>query len=164
MGWNAESSGVPGVEVYAEYRQAESGRWHVAGLLLRADALTADQLRRVPMAALENSMNLSAADAMACLEEEKRALPELRRGEGMSPEDFSKLVASHYEMWARYVEHPADAMAKEYGVKPPTVHTWIREARLRGFLRPAHRGKAKPVQPPTARRPRTRAKTEGQQP
>jgi hypothetical protein len=161
VGWTAENSAL-GIEMYAQYRQADTGRWVVTGLLLTGGvALTADQLRRVPMVELENAMNLSESDAMERLAREKAALPDLQR-EGMAPEDFSKLVAAHYEMWARYVPHPAGAMAAEYGVKAPTIHTWIREARLRGFLPPAHRGKAKPAPPPRQRR--TRAKSEGQQP
>lgn len=145
--WSAENSGVPGVELCAQYRQTDSGRWVVSGLLLRGDALTADQLRRVPMAALENSQNLSDSDAIDRVRADLQGVPELRRADGMGPEDFSRLVAEHYTVWARYVRHPADAIAAEYGVKPPTVHTWIREARLRGFLPPAQRGKAKPAAP-----------------
>jgi hypothetical protein len=59
----------------------------------------------------------------------------------MSPEQISELVAQHYKTWARGVPHPAAAMAAEANAKLATVHTWIREARLRGYLPPAQRGK-----------------------
>ena len=68
-------------------------------------------------------------------------LPPLRRSPDLSAEDFSHLVADHYRLWAEAVPNPAAAMAAEHGVKLPTMHGWIREARLRGLLPKAQRGK-----------------------
>src|SRR5690348_13444097 len=129
--WRALDYGVqlPGLALCARYDRSEAGRWVLTGLVLLGDdgeVLTADRLRTVPLAALENSMNLSSDAAEAGLDEIKK-LPALRRQPGMTPEDFSRLVAQHYRAWAALVPHPASAMAAEHGVKLPTVHTWIRE-------------------------------------
>ncbi|GGR78477.1 hypothetical protein GCM10010169_23320 [Micromonospora fulviviridis] len=141
MGWYPQHSKVPGAAMFAQTKQSESGRWVLTGLLLLGEAITAEQLRKVPVSALENSTNLSAGDAFDQMRAELDKLPPLRRDD-MAPEDFSRLVAEHFKVWARYVPHPAAAMAAEWKVKPPTVHTWIREARLRGHLPPARRGKS----------------------
>lgn len=140
MGWHAENSGVPETALYAQFKKNEAGRQVLAGLLLLGDALTADRLRTVPVKELENSANLSGSQAFR---EAVEALPPLERAPGMSSEAFSKLIADHYTTWAQFVPHPADSIAAEWKVKVPTVHTWIREARLRGFLPPAQRGKGK---------------------
>ncbi|MQA78099.1 MAG: hypothetical protein GEV10_06415 [Streptosporangiales bacterium] len=132
---------MPEAAMFARFEQGSTGRWLLTGVLLLGEAVTADRLRKVPVAALENSWNLTVdgGDFRA----EVEALPPLKREPGMPPEEFSDLVAQHYTTWARYVAHPADAMAAEHGIKVPTVHTWIREARLRGFLPPARRGKGR---------------------
>lgn len=142
LGWYPQQSTVPDTAMFAQTKQAPSGRWVLTGLLLLGEAITADKLRKVPVAALENSRNLSAGDAFEEMHAELDQLPPLRRTDDMTPEDFSRLVAEHFKVWARYVPHPASAMAAEWKVKAPTVHTWIREARLRGYLPPARRGKS----------------------
>lgn len=137
--WRAWKKDVamPGAELYAGYSRTETGYMVLTGLVLLGDALTTDLVRKVPVVALENSINLSRDDVAA----EARKLPPLERTEGMTPEEFSQLVATHFKTWARGVPHPAAAMAAESGVKLATVHTWIREARFRGLLPPAKRGK-----------------------
>lgn len=129
---------VPNAELYAGYTRTEAGRLVLSGLVLLGDALTADTIHKVPVTALENSVNISAGD----VREEIDKLPPLQRTSDMSPEDFSRLVAQHYLTWAKGVPHPAAAMAADAGAKVATVHTWVREARLRGFLPPAKRRKA----------------------
>lgn len=137
-----EGTAVPDATMFARFTETESGRSVLSGLLLLGDALTSEQLRKVPVTALENSWNLSAGHGQADTElrEELAKLPPLRRAE-MSPEEFSKIVAQHYSVWAKVVPHPGAAMAAEWDVKAPTMHTWIREARLRGLLPPARRRK-----------------------
>lgn len=108
-------------------------------MLLLGDALTADLLRKIPVAELENSANITRVQQVR---EEIDRLPPLKRDD-MEAEEFSRLVAEHYRTWARVVPHPAAAMAADADVKVPTVHTWIREARLRGFLEAGRRGKRK---------------------
>lgn len=122
------------------YSESSSGRLVVSALLLVGDAITAESLRAVRMVALENSANLSNRDARDALSD-LRARGPLKRTGDMSPEQFSELVAEHYRVWSRFVPHPVAAMAKEAGVKAPTVHSWIRDARLRGLLPPGRRGK-----------------------
>jgi hypothetical protein len=111
----------------------------LAGVLLLSDAITGEMLRKVPVAALENSRNLTEAGGRP---PEVDELHPLRDADRSDPESFSRLVAEHYRAWARVVPHPVAAMARDAEVKPPTVHTWVREARLRGLLPPARRGKA----------------------
>ncbi len=136
------TSGIPGVSLVAVYRRDRHGRLVVASLALVGvdNVITADTLRQVPLTALENSVNLTLGGDVnrAALAD----LGPLRREPGMSPEDFSRRVAEHYKLWAAVVPHPAAAMAAENAVKVPTMHGWIREARLRGFLPAARRGKA----------------------
>lgn len=140
-GWH-RGQVVPGAALWARFTKAESGRHVLSGLLLLGDSITGEQLRKVPISVLENSHNLTASYSTGELKEDLAKLRPLRREPGMSPEDFSRLVAQHYRAWAAQVPNPAAAIADEWGVKPPTVHTWIREARLRGFLPPARRGKS----------------------
>ncbi|WP_147944555.1 hypothetical protein [Microbispora sp. CSR-4] len=134
-----DGSAVAGVDLAARFSEGSSGRLVMSGLVILGDQIGADQLRAVPVTALENSANLTRKD----VREELERLPPLKRTPGMEPEEFSRLVAEHYKVWARRVPHPAAAMAEEHGVKLATLHTWIREARLRGLLPPAKRGKAK---------------------
>lgn len=140
-GWH-RGDVVPGLALWARFTESESGRQVLSGLLLLGDSITGEQLRKVPVSVLENSHNLTASYSAGELKEDLAKLRPLRREVGMSPEDFSRLVAEHYRAWAKAVPSPAAAIAQEWRVKPPTVHTWIREARLRGFLPPARRGKS----------------------
>ncbi|MFI7148411.1 hypothetical protein ACIBO2_26160 [Nonomuraea sp. NPDC050022] len=128
----------PSVGVGAGYTRDENGRLVLSAVILVGDAVTTDIVRRVPVVELENSVNIGPTG----VREEVDKLPPLRRSPEMSPEEFSRLVAQHYLTWARGVPHPVAAMAADAGAKLPTVHTWVREARLRGFLPPAKRGKA----------------------
>ncbi len=131
-GRHVENSPVPGAALFETYRQTSSGRYVVGGLLLLAeDALKADSLRAVPIAALENSKNITEQPQVL---DEVHNLPPLDRQDAGSPEGFSRRVAQHYKAWAAVVPNPVAAMAAEYGVNAPTVHSWVREARLRGDL------------------------------
>ncbi len=142
-----DSKSVPEAAIFHALRQDEGGRYVVAGVLLLADirpngpgeAITAEMLRKVSVSAMENARNLNDTDAL--LQAEKAKLPRLEDADRSDPGAFSRLVAEHYKMWARAVPHPVAAMAAEAKVKAPTVHTWVREARLRGMLPPARRGK-----------------------
>lgn len=131
------SDKAPFKRAAAQFTEGKDGRLVMSGLLVLDDAITTDRLKSVPVRALENSWNLTRnADAREGI----RDLPKLARG-GYAPEEFAELVARHYKAWAAIVPHPVAAMAADAGVKPPTVHGWVREARLRGFLPPASRGK-----------------------
>lgn len=142
-GWHYGTIKGLDAALFARFVENDAGRQVLAGVMLLGDAITAEQLRKVPVAALENSRNLSheGLPAYEQMRAELAKLPPLERGD-LSGEEFSQLVAEHFKLWARHVPHPAAAMADAWKVKPPTVHTWIREARLRGFLPPARRGKS----------------------
>ena len=129
---------MEGAAVLAQLKPANSGRKVLTGVLLLGDAITAEDLRKVPVIEIENSANLTRQDVAR---DKLAQLAPLKRTRDMSPEDFARLVAEHYRLWAEVVPHPAAAMAAEHGVKDPTMHSWIREARLRGFLPAARRGK-----------------------
>lgn len=122
----------------ALFTEGKDGRLVMSGLLILDDAITTDRLKSVPVRALENSWNLTRNNDAR---ERIRELPKLDRG-SRSPEEFAQLVAEHYRAWSAIVPHPVAAMAADAGVKAPTVHGWVREARLRGFLPPAKRGKS----------------------
>lgn len=68
--------------------------------------------------------------------------PRLTRPDGASPEEFYPRVAAAYSQYALLTTAPAKEMAAEAGVPITTAHRWIREARRRGFLPPARKGKA----------------------
>jgi hypothetical protein len=135
--WEVGTS-VPGAGLAAGYTKNEAGRYVLSAVMLVGDAITSELLRKIPVAALENSLNISASD----VREEVDKLPPLRRTPEMTSEGFSRLVAKHYTTWNRGVPHPAGAMAADAGVTIGTVHNWLREARIRKFLPPAKRGKA----------------------
>ncbi|MFD8563894.1 hypothetical protein ACFV1N_42055 [Streptosporangium canum] len=135
--WEVDAT-VPGAGLAAGYTKTEAGRYVLSAVMLVGDAITADVLRKVPVAELENSINISASE----VREDVDKLPPLRRTPEVSAEDFSRLVAEHFKTWRRGVPHPAGAMAADAGVSVGTVHNWLREARIRGFLPPAKRGKA----------------------
>ncbi|TWG23576.1 hypothetical protein [Actinoplanes teichomyceticus] len=130
--------------VFSRFSESPSGRKVLTGLLLLGDATSAikgETLRKVPVARMENSNNLTRSYWEGDLAAALKDLPPLRREAGMSAEQFSQLVAKHYEAWAPAVPSPAAAIAAEWGVKSATVHSWIREARLRGYLPPARQGR-----------------------
>jgi hypothetical protein len=68
--------------------------------------------------------------------------PRLTRPGGADPDEFYPLVAQAYWEYAPLTRAPAKEIATEAGVPITTVHRWIREARRRGFLSSAKKGKA----------------------
>ncbi|MGH3769599.1 MAG: hypothetical protein ACRDTX_31380 [Pseudonocardiaceae bacterium] len=66
----------------------------------------------------------------------------LTRPSGQDPENFYRLVAHVYRDHAASTRAPAKELAAEAGVPVTTAHRWIREARRRGFLPAAGKGKA----------------------
>jgi len=140
QGWMGPYPGIDGADLWARYGRSPSGRWALSGVMLLGDAITSAQLRKVPVAALENSWNLSNAQASA-KRDEISDLPPLKRTPDMTPEAFSRLVAEHYRRWADLVPHAVPAMAADCGASRATVHSWVREARLRGFLPPGRERK-----------------------
>lgn len=66
----------------------------------------------------------------------------LTRPDGSDPDDFSRRLAAAYNALVVTTSKPAKVIAEEAGVPVGTVHRWIREARQRGHLPPAHKGRA----------------------
>lgn len=66
----------------------------------------------------------------------------LTRPDGTDPDAFSRRVAQAYTAAVESTGAPAKALADEAGVPVTTVHRWIREARQRGHLPPARKGRA----------------------
>jgi hypothetical protein len=68
--------------------------------------------------------------------------PPLKRPDGQDPDFFYRGVAEAYTDTLRRTSAIAPALAEEAGVPVATVRRWIQEARRRGFLPPARRGRA----------------------
>lgn len=68
--------------------------------------------------------------------------PPLTRPDGSDPDGFSRQVALAYTHAVLATSAPAKVLAEEAGVPVTTVHRWIRDARLRGHLPPARKGRA----------------------
>ncbi|MEV6833595.1 hypothetical protein AB0N17_03530 [Streptomyces sp. NPDC051133] len=66
----------------------------------------------------------------------------LSRPDGSDPDSFYRQVAETYNDAVRETSAPAKVLAEEAGVPTTTVHRWIFEARRRGFLPPARKGRA----------------------
>lgn len=133
--WRSEKASF--AQAAVQLSGGKNGRLVVSGLVIFDDAITTDRLKSVPIRALEDEANRARSARTSGAGD----LPPLARA-GQSPDEFSRLVADHYAAHAAVVAHPVAAMAVSAGVKLPTVHTWVREARLRGYLPPATRGKA----------------------
>jgi hypothetical protein len=136
--WNPGQAGPTGT-LWTRYEDAD-GRWTVTGVLLISDGVRTEDLRRIPIGALEMGMNVGQGDTAATADDPE-SLPPLVRDPGMRPEDWSKLVAAHYRAYARRGASPGAEMARRWGTNRQTVAAWIREARLRGLLPPARRPK-----------------------
>lgn len=117
---------VPDVE---QYPVAE-----VAAVDVAVDSLLAKPL----------SATATGVDAAARHWAEKRQRRPLRRPTGVDPEGFSRRVAEAYNDVIRTTATaaPAKVLAEEASVPVVTVHRWIADARRRGFLPPARKGRA----------------------
>lgn len=114
------------------------GRQIITGIAAINDSgIGASDLRKLPLGAIENAINLGSHGGPDDVEFE--SLPPLVRDPAIRPEDWSRLVAEHYKAWARRGSNPGAAISKRWGVNRQTVAAWVREARLRGFLPPARR-------------------------
>lgn len=97
------------------------GRRQVGELRISGGVVRSGDLRAVPIEAIEGWANRSV-----------EPLPDV------AEMDRGRLL----EVWEAYAErfaHPAAELARRSGLKPPTIHTWVREARMRGQLPPTAR-------------------------
>jgi hypothetical protein len=66
----------------------------------------------------------------------------LTRPDGSDPDGFSRRVAEAYYEAVVVTTKPATVLAEEAGVPVTTVHRWIRDARQRGHITAARKGRA----------------------
>lgn len=74
--------------------------------------------------------------------DEQPPRPRLTRPGNNGTDEFYALVAAAYTEHAPRTSAPAKEIAAEAGVPISAAHRWIREARRRGFLPPAQKGKS----------------------
>lgn len=72
----------------------------------------------------------------------RKRRPPLTRPDGSDPDVFYQRVAAAYGELVLTTSKPAKLLAEEADVPVPTVHRWVREARRRGFLPKARKGRA----------------------
>lgn len=131
--------------------------------MLVADAVDSTTLKRFPIGSITTTVNmvpppeidpdvmapLAAAAQQALMaarsdtaEAVPSGRPRLVRPDGTDPDGFYRAVADAYREAVAQSRAVAPALADEAGVPIPTVHRWIGEARRRGFLPPARKGRA----------------------
>jgi hypothetical protein len=145
MHWKGGPAGIPGADLWAQYRDDGDGRRVMVGMLLLADGITSARLRSIPVGALEMEAGVQKLDSEERLRAELAKLPPLIRGD-QKPDEFYKLVADHFQLWAKHTTTPVAEMARDLLENPTTVHGWVNRARKRGFLPEAERGKRARVQ------------------
>lgn len=170
-GWVSLLPGWAGAEGLHVRIRMRDGRLVITEMYLHADdEVTSETLRGLSVSRLEATMNarlqrpggeLFAASMTSnsadvpepSLAELRRRVPgaaaadpperpRLTRPGGKAPEEFYPRVAAAYHEYAPQTRAPAKEIAAEAGVPVTTAHRWIREARRRGFLSPARKGRA----------------------
>lgn len=104
----------------------------VTRLVIEADLIDASLLRHVAIGRVEALLN-APTDARAVT---------LQRPDGSDPATFYRSVADAYNATVPHSSRPARLMADQASVPVGTVHRWIAEARRRGYLPPARKGRA----------------------
>lgn len=141
-----EASSDPAVpSVVAGFREDELGRQVLTHLFLTSDALTADDLRGVSIRDLERRANNDGVrHDLVGLDEKGELLVaiDFRRSNRGDQDEFARRFAEIYRRRAQISPSPAADISREYDLPRPTVHSWVREARLKGFLPPAERRKS----------------------
>lgn len=158
-GWFGD---IPRVLVQVQRR---SGRAYVTGLVVLGEHVDTAVMKDISVARVEAILNhpdlvehqqdsdeQPIANALGALMErtevgaESRQLfakrEPLTRPDGSDPDGFYRQVATAYNSAVLTTAAPAPLLAEEAGVPVATVHRWISEARRRGFLAPARKGRA----------------------
>jgi hypothetical protein len=153
--------------VYVRVKENEHGRLVITELYLARERVDSAALRALPLGrieALANSLPI-AEEIRAKLKEPLRPgveplSPEPRQRwepreiisptphllhlavpKGTKPDSFYKEAAELYAELAIRSRRPAADLAERSGVSVASVHRWIAEARRRGYLPPAERGR-----------------------
>ena len=153
--------------VYVRVQENEHGRFVITELHLTRERVDSAALRALPLGrieALANSspiaeeirakLNCAPRAGVEPLSPEPRArwefreiispTPHLRHlvvPKGTKPDKFYKEAAELYAELATVSRRPAADLAERSGVAAASVHRWIAEARRRGYLPPAERGR-----------------------
>jgi hypothetical protein len=153
--------------VYARVQENERGRLIITELYLARERVDSAALRALPLGRIEALANSSplAEEIRAKLKDppqpgvepltpEARSrwepreiisptphLPHLIVPKGTKPDRFYKEAAELYAELATVSRRPAADLAERSGVAAATVHRWIAEARRRGYLPRAERGR-----------------------
>lgn len=168
-GWVTLPGALGASGLHLRVRLADDGRLVITDLFMHGDELTAEMVRGISLSRLEAQLNagviptdwaqggqynrddkdvtlrklrsrvrsISAQRLVSKIERDGLARPT-----GQDPEEFYRLVARAYSDYAAETKAPAKALADEAKVPTTTAHRWVREARRRGFLPPARKGKA----------------------
>lgn len=155
--------------LHLRVRLADNGRLVITDLFMHGGEITAEMVRGVSVSRLEAQLNagvmpadwaqggkynrddkdvtlhklrtrVRSISAQRLVSEIEREA--LTRPTGQDPDEFYRLVARAYSDYAAQTNAPAKALAAEAKVPTTTAHRWVREARRRGFLPPARKGKA----------------------
>lgn len=122
----------PGLKCHYRLSPNRRGRLVIDSVTLEGDAITGEDFRRLRITDMEAQP----------VPELPRPIEPLTRPAGGDRDPHRQLTAAWYRYYATFSPNPGKRMADDSGVPLPTVHNWIREARLRGFLPMAQRGKA----------------------
>jgi hypothetical protein len=152
---------------YVRVQENEHGRLVITELHLARERIDSAALRELPVGRVEALANSPAIaeDIRAKLHKaprpgveplspESRSRWESRRNisptphllhlavpKGTKPDRFYKEAAELYAELATQSRRPAADLAERSGVSVASVHRWIAEARRRGYLPPAERGR-----------------------
>lgn len=111
-----------GITVLAKLKPAATDRrLQIVDLRINGGVVRSGDLRMIPIEAIEARANAT-----------EEPLPDV------SNLDRAMLV----EVWAAFAQrfvNPSAELARRSGLKAPRIHTWVREARMRGLLPPTPR-------------------------
>jgi hypothetical protein len=166
-GWLGYANAEEPDWVYVRVQENEHGRLVITELHLTRERVDSAALRELPLGRIEALANSSpfAEDIRAKLHDplrpgveplspESRSRWEPRKiisptphllhlavPKGTKPDKFYKEAAELYAKLATESRRPAADLAERSGVAAASVHRWIAEARRRGYLPPAERGR-----------------------
>jgi hypothetical protein len=127
------NSGIGGV-----FTEDRHGRLTLSALFLVGSAITTQDLREIKVGDLERAANEERDGTHR--QPEHAELDETLRAS--DPALFSERLAAVYLAYARSNQNAVAALAQDTGLDPRKVHSWVREARLRGLLPPSSRTKS----------------------
>jgi hypothetical protein len=166
-GWVAFANADEPDWVYTRLQKNDQGRLVITELYLARGRVDAATLRGLPLGRIEvlansqpfseeirSKMNQPLRPGVEPMGGERRPawksreiisptphLVHLVVPKGTKPDRFYKEAAELYAELARGSRRPAADLAERSGVPVASVHRWIAEARRRGYLPPAERGR-----------------------